>query len=353
MSCSDTIITMGGRKGRKVSKLLSLHVENEGPVRSLRYRRPRVTPISPPRQSATSGDSNWSQAETPVYLSNDSGYLGDSTPSPPGSEPDWFFRPGKPGGKHDRRFQAKYEGLETGKSWSAKIQELFGFGRPNYVDYHSPQWFLRTEAILCAIIVVTVLACLGFCLMISVKLFNNTDLELNGKYKSIQFAAEKQAIQDDLSLPGVEKKADVTKETVPIEHVPREQELPAIQNNPSSEKAKAAEIEVIDLMKEEVKKPVDDQKTPEIGTVLTESQMLSDKKIEAEKPKKLPAEKVKKTKNQNPLTVAVAKPAKMSKVKVRSPSSRKMSAPQSLDYPDDPKFRGMTEEFLDYPDSSL
>ena len=91
MSGSDTIITMGGRKGRKVSKLLSLHVENEGPVRSLRYRRPRVTPLSPPQQSATPEDSNWTKAQTPppLYLSNDSGYMGDSAPSPPGSEPDW------------------------------------------------------------------------------------------------------------------------------------------------------------------------------------------------------------------------------------------------------------------------
>ena len=87
MSGSDTIITMGGRKGRKVSKLLSLHVENEGPVRSLRYRRPRVTPLSPPDQPVSPGGANWSQVETPVHLSNDSGYLGDSTP--PGSEPDW------------------------------------------------------------------------------------------------------------------------------------------------------------------------------------------------------------------------------------------------------------------------
>ena len=221
------------------------------------------------------------------------------------------------------------------------------------MDYHSPQWFLRTEAILCAIIVVTVLACLGFCLMISVKLFQNTQLELNGKYKSIQFAAEKQAIPDDLSLPGVETKADVSQETVPVEHVPREDQIPAIQDNPSSVKAQAPEIEVIELMKEDVEKPVDDQKTPGTRTVQTDSQMLSNSKIEDENPKKLPGKKVKKTqtKNQNPLTVT-AKPAKMSKVKVTTPASRNVS-PQSLDYPDDPKFRGKNEEFLDYPDSSL
>ena len=89
MSGSDTIITMGGRRARKVSKLLSLHVENEAPVRSLRYRRPRVTPLSPPQQAVTPEDSNWTKVQTPVYLSNDSGYMGDSTPSPPGSDPDW------------------------------------------------------------------------------------------------------------------------------------------------------------------------------------------------------------------------------------------------------------------------
>ena len=235
---------------------------------------------------------------------------------------------------------------------------MLGFGRPNYVDYHSPRWFLRTEAILCAVIVVTVLACLGFCLMISVKLFSNTEVQLNGKYKSIQFAVEKQAMpmEDDVSLPGVETKTVETQETVPIEHVPREEEeVRPIQNKPSSEEVKAPEIEVIDLMKEEVKKPVEDQKTPQTETVQTESEKLSDNKIEAAKPEKLPAEKVKKSKNRNPLTVA-AKPAKMSKVKVRTPASRDVAPPpqsQSLDYPDDPKFRGKNEELLDYPDSSL
>ena len=87
MSGSDTIITMGGRRGRKVSKLLSLHVENEAPAKSLRYRRPRVTPLSPPEQPRSPRENNWSQEKTPVFHSNDSGYQGDSTP--PGSEPDW------------------------------------------------------------------------------------------------------------------------------------------------------------------------------------------------------------------------------------------------------------------------
>merc|ERR1719219_2190066 len=184
--------------------------------------------------------------------------------------------------------------------------------------------------------------------MISLKLFNSTDLQLNGKYKSIQFAVEKQAMAmvDDISMPGVEK-TEVTKETFPIEHIPREEEVQADQNKPSSGKAKAPEIEVIDLMEEEVMKSMDHQATSGTGTVQTESQLLSKTKIEAEKPA---VEKVKKTrsvktKNQNPLTVA-SKPANMSKVKVRPQTSRKL-APQSLDYPDDPKFRGQ----IDFPDS--
>ena len=220
------------------------------------------------------------------------------------------------------------------------------------MDYHSPQWFLRTEAILCAIIVITVLACLGFCLMISIKLFQNTEVQLNGKYKSIQFAVEKQAggRVDDLSIPAVEE-TDVTKETLPIEHIPREEEDQTNQNKLSPGKTKTPEIEVIDLMKEEVMMPMGGQKSSETDTVKTESQVLSNDKIEAEKQKKFPAEVMKKprsvkTKNQNPLTVA-AKPAKMSKVKVRTPINRKPS-PQSLDYPDDPKFRGK----IDYPDNS-
>ena len=186
--------------------------------------------------------------------------------------------------------------------------------------------------------------------MISIKLFQNTEVQLNGKYKSIQFAVEKQAggKVDDLSIPAVEETdATVTKETLPIEHIPREEEVQTNQNKLSLGKTKTPEIEVIDLMKEEVMMPMGGQKSSETDTVKTESQVLSNDKIEAEKQKKFPAEVMKKprsvkTKNQNPLTVA-SKPAKMSKVKVsRKPSS------QSLDYPDDPKFRGK----IDYPDNS-
>merc|ERR1712115_243964 len=117
---------------------------------------------------------------------------------------------------------------------------------------------------------------------------------------------------------------------------------------------KEPKIEVIDLMKEEVILPVVNQITPVSGTVRSESQIVSKNKIEVENPKKIPEEKkirLVKTKNRNPLTVA-AKPVKMSKAKVKTPTAKKVS-PKSLDYPDDPTFRGKNEDFLDYPNSSL
>ena len=49
MPGEETVITMGGRRGRKVSKVLSLHVENEARTHSLRRRRAPVclSPLTP------------------------------------------------------------------------------------------------------------------------------------------------------------------------------------------------------------------------------------------------------------------------------------------------------------------
>ena len=144
-------------------------------------------------------------------------------------------------------------------------------------------------------------------------------------------------------MPEVQINAEKSKETLPFNHLPREEEVGADQNKLSSEKVKEPmievielmkedvisqepKIEVIDLMKEDVILPVGNQKTPGSGAVPSESQIVSENKIEAENPKKFQEEKTKKirlvkTKNRNPLTVA-AKPAKMSKAKVKTPTAK-------------------------------
>ena len=78
MPTEETVITMGGRKGRKVPKVLSLHVENEARGNSLRRRRAPAC-LSPLSSSLRTPDDQ-------LLMSSDSGYTGGSTPD---SDPDW------------------------------------------------------------------------------------------------------------------------------------------------------------------------------------------------------------------------------------------------------------------------
>ena len=79
MPGEETVIRMGGRRAKKVSKVLSLHVENEAVGPSLRRRRVAVSPLSPLSTGPGTPDDQ-------LLLSSDSGYTGGSTP---GSDPDW------------------------------------------------------------------------------------------------------------------------------------------------------------------------------------------------------------------------------------------------------------------------
>jgi len=311
----ETVIRMGGRRARKVSKVLSLHVENEAGGPSLRRRRVAVSPLSPLRTP-----------DDQLLLSSDSGYTGGSTP---GSDPDWFLRPKKlsfdvcsPGPSQEEVFPSR-------KGWTGKVKELLGFGRPNYVDYHSPRWFLRTEAILGAVIVVTILACIGFCFMISAKLLHSgpRQQDLNGKYKSIQFAAEKVRVEDKgkIILPEGE-----------TPHIPRPTEQ-KVGGGGSSQEINP-EMEVIDLLKD---KEVDDKEPvkqePEKAAVQeAEVQAAEPQIFKVEKGKDM-KKKRSTTKNQNPMTKGIKLEKSPRKSRVKSGSGA------SLDYPDDPSFRSLVE----------
>jgi len=313
MPGEETVIRMGGRRGRKVSKVLSLHVENEARVGSLRRRRAAVSPLSP-----------LSTPEDQLLLSSDSGYTGGSTP---GSDPDWFLRPKKLSFDESSPGPAQEEVFPSRKGWSWKVKEVLGFGRPNYVDYHSPKWFLRTEAILGAVIVVTILACLGFCLMLSAKLLHSGSRQedLNGKYKSIQFAAEKVAVED---------KGNIILPEAGTPHIPRQTEQKVGGGGSSQENI--PEMEVIDLLKDkDDKEPV--KQEPEKASV-------QEAKAEAAKPQIFKVEKAKDlkrkrstTKNQNPMTKGIKLEKSPRKSRAESDSDA------SLDYPDDPSFRSVLE----------
>jgi len=356
MSGEDTIITMGGRRAKRVSKLLSLHVENEETEPSLRRRRVRV--ISPEDKNLTPDER--------LELSTDSGYLGGSLSSSigstSGSDPDWFLRPRKLSFEDYSANPGLDNVLGYRRSYTAKIKEFFGFGRPNFVDYDSPKWFFRTEAILGAVIVVTILACLGFCLMISAKLFSQDQAEMNGKYKSIKFAVEKKQLVNEEKIPVIEK--NIKNPDLPSLHIPRQDEAEKVQaeeSNLGSSEDRTPEIEVIDLMQDQSSKPAANLKPSQ--EVSKEPQMNTVPLADEEKPKtqQFKVEKVKDvkrkrfiTKNKNPLTKAV-EPEMMSKVKRKTPSPTVTKvvpvdlndevevedvAELSLDYPDDPTFRG-------------
>jgi len=315
MPGEETVIRMGGRRGRKVSKVLSLHVENEAGAGSLRRRRAAVSPLSP-----------LSTPEDQLLLSSDSGYTGGSTP---GSDPDWFLRPKKLSFDECSPGPSQEEVFPSRKGWTGKVKELLGFGRPNYVDYHSPKWFLKTEAILGAVIVVTILACLGFCFMISAKLLHSgsRQQDLNGKYKSIQFAAEKVT---------VEAKGNIILPEEGTPHIQRQTEE-KIGGEGSSQEI-IAEMEVIDLLKDKTvddKEPVEQQ--PEKAAVLdAEAQAAKPQTFKVEKAKDL-KRKRSTTKNQNPMTKGI----KLEKSPRKSLAKSESDA--SLDYPDDPSFRSVVE----------
>jgi len=315
MPGEETVIRMGGRRGRKVSKVLSLHVENEAGAGSLRRRRAAVSPLSP-----------LSTPEDQLLLSSDSGYTGGSTP---GSDPDWFLRPKKLSFDECSPGPSQEEVFPSRKGWTGKVKELLGFGRPNYVDYHSPKWFLRTEAILGAVIVVTILACLGFCLMISAKLLQSggRQEDLNGKYKSIQFAAEK---------VGVEDQGNIILPEGGTPHISRQAEQKVGAGGSSQENI--PEMEVIDLLKD---KAVDDKEPvkqePEKAAVLeAEAQAAKPQIFKVEKGKDV-KRKRSTTKNQNPMTKGI----KLEKSPRKSRAESEVEA--SLDYPDDPSFRSVVE----------
>ena len=200
-----------------------------------------------------------------------------------------------------------------------------GFGRPNYVDYESPKWFLRTEAILGVVVVVTILACLGFCVMISAKLFHSGTRQevLNGKYRSIQFASEKVAEEHNDEINVIQPEG-ATPGTPDTPHIPR-QKLEGVDSSQDN----IAEIEVIDLLRDKVdddKKQV--KQEPEGGPVAEVRAETA--QTQAFKVEKAKDSKRKRSKNQNPMTKGI----KMEK-------RPRKSGLKSLDYPDDPSFRAV------------
>ena len=205
------------------------------------------------------------------------------------------------------------------------------------MDYHSPRWFLKTEAILGAVIILTVIACIGFCLLISARIFKTSQRqeELNGKYKPIQFAAEQKFTKDQEKLPSIEE-VNISRSDVDTKHIPRKEEIELnIKRSPID--VKPPEMKVIDLMEDDAENPIEESReaTKSRFTKL-EAEEPKPQGFKVEKPRDVRRKRSATSKNQNPLT-KVAQSETKSKVKIKTPAEL---SEESLDYPDDPTFRG-------------
>eukprot|EP00088_Acartia_fossae_P062779 TRINITY_DN7602_c0_g1_i2.p1 TRINITY_DN7602_c0_g1~~TRINITY_DN7602_c0_g1_i2.p1 ORF type:complete len:353 (-),score=66.40 TRINITY_DN7602_c0_g1_i2:35-1048(-) len=229
----DTVILMGGRKYRRRMAHVSMHVENEASgVTRLRRRNivdrsQSVSPTSVVDQVRDHSD-NFKTPENQRITLNDSGY-----PPSPGlsSDPDWYLRPKQ---TTTDRYAKKYS--SNGVSAPAVSHHIFPSSRPSYVDYQKPRWFLKTEAILGAIVCVIFVASIMFSILISARFFESSQVQLNGKYKSLQFAKQKIAEPETVSVkpPSVE----VTKKGfLAAEHIPRDDvadNLPEVSPSPAT-----------------------------------------------------------------------------------------------------------------------
>jgi len=332
----ETVIIMGGRRSRQNPFHVSMHVEDEF-GNGLRQRTNLNDNNSSSRHPLKS-DLYHSSGKfvTPENKRlDDSGFppSRDHEISPVvGSDPDWYLRPRKLLTSESRRY-TKYDKRSSNSDLIVRrVKSIFGLGRPNYMYHGGSKWFLHTEAILGAIIFTIVVASLGFSALISARFFESNQGELNGKYKSLQYAKD----QQDRNLPSIEPKIDNSKkiETAVEEpsHIPRDDVVEKDGGDYSKEQKtipKATPV-VVD--------PV--QPLPNI---------IKPKPTEASKPTVLKVEAVqdnvkrnKRTKNQNPLTKSMKK-SKITKVKVEE--SKENVEEKNFDYDDPSSFRGKNNDF--------
>jgi len=322
---------------------VSMHVENEASGDTyLRHRANTgdASTLTKPSSGGLPDTKEYSKDDliTPTNRrlnSDDSGYLSPRL----NSDPDWYLRP--------RKLETDTEPKKTYKSTKPSVltqtrRMFFSNSRPNFVNSRSSRrWQLTTEAVLGGLIFAILVASIGFTALISVRFHESEKSNLNGKYKSIEYArqqgknkdfGEKKGLeqntieskdsQDGKTSSRLNKKAS-TEDIPPEKHFPRElregQGLVNYEQDamPTVQDAKAS----IEIFQEELIKAPDGLK---VGVEAAGGSNVKALK----KPKQ-------RTKNTNPLTKSVKKP-KMSSVKKEGPTP--------LDYDKDPSsFRGRLE----------
>jgi len=333
----ETVIVMGGRRTTKHHPFhVSMHVEDEFGS-CLRQRISANTTLS-------SRQSEENDLSTGKYLTPDSRRLDDSGfPQSPdvGSDPDWYLRPRRLLTSESRRY-IKYDTRKSSNSdiLVRRVKSLFGLGRPNYMYHGGSQWFLHTEAILGAIIFIIVVASLGFSALISARFFesNQGSIELNGKYKSLQFAKDQQV---DVLTPRIESTMEHSTDT----RVKGPSHIPRDVNEVKGVVLQSSKVEVNGRQIREIPVEIDPvEPLPNDGSKLDEASKPIVLKVEAVKDN---VKRNQRTKNRNPLTKSVKK-SKITKVKEPKTTNIKENTAEekNFDY-DGPAFRGINNDYDD------
>jgi len=211
----DTAIMIGGRKFRpkRLPMHVSMHVENEsGGVYKLRERQTRgLRPVQ--------DDDHIDEYSTPESGRNPLSDSGFSSTLEIDSDPDWFLRPKRP---IDPRTSFSPHSHDNSTAVTPpKMQRMF---RPTYVDYSVSKFpKLNMERIIGGLIFIILVTSVCFGLLISSRFFESSQMELNGKYKSLQFG-NRNSLSSDHIEPRIDSSSTSTLKDVkdsPPSHVPR------------------------------------------------------------------------------------------------------------------------------------
>jgi len=211
----DTAIMIGGRKfrPRRLPMHVSMHVENEsGGVYKLRERQTEGSRKAPEVPTPVNDDEIHKYCTPENYRNplsgSDSGF---SSSLELDSDPDWFLRPKRP---IDPRTCFSHHVTPP------KMQRMF---RPTYVDYSVSKFpKLNMERIIGGLIFIILITSVCFGLLISSRFFESSQMELNGKYKSLQYGNRNSLTSDHIE-PRIEASntfKEISKDSPPS-HVPR------------------------------------------------------------------------------------------------------------------------------------
>jgi len=208
----DTAIMIGGRKFRpkRLPMHVSMLVENEsGGVYKLRERQTRG--LQP------ADDDHFDEYSTPESGRNPLSDSGFSSTLEIDSDPDWFLRPKRP--IDPRTIISSHSHDNSTVVTPPKMQRMF---RPTYVDYSVSKFpKLNMERIIGGLIFIILVTSVCFGLLISSRFFESSQMELNGKYKSLQFG-NRNSLSSDHIEPRIDSSSTLKDvKDSPPSHVPR------------------------------------------------------------------------------------------------------------------------------------